>query len=171
MRAMRNLLTLLLCLLLATEAVAVDMSFGAIEYSTANASLTATLSPADGSIFCSTSGDYVCSISGTAGSHLITGTTGEVVEVRCEKTAAVSNNTTTLDIKSTTIRLNGTTDNCRTLNNTIFTHTISGVQAQDTLYSGGSMVVPKNVSPANLAGSYSSSNSGGSPYEIRLIYI
>ena len=163
------MIALLTLLYLPTAAQAADMSFGEIVYVAGGGTMTATMSVVDGSLACTQASYYTCPAFGTRGSDLITGTTGSQVQIRCKATGKISNNITVLAVQAAQVRIRSTTGTCNGLNNTIITHTISGIQANNTLYMAARLRVPGNTT--SLEGTYSATNAGGEPMQIRLIFI
>lgn len=116
----------------------------------------------------STSGSGV----GTPGRVLITGTTGSVVNIRCRNTARISKTgSTNLSIGPVKISMGtgqtyAAATQCAGLTNVLFTHTLTGNTALDTILIGG-RIQTNNITVSN--GLYKASNTGGQLATVRVI--
>ena len=162
------LLLIFTCTTLSTQAV--DQAFGTIEYISGARALNAIMDPVTGVITCNNQSDYTCPPSGTPASTLIQGAIGSQVDMRCRRSPEISNGTTVLRVRNTMIHLGGVTIECRGTGNSLFIHTITGNQAQDTAYLGARLRV-QNGQSGDLNGIFNTTNAGGQNHRIRFLFI
>lgn len=148
---------------------AVDMDFGSIEF-TGSANGNVTLGT-NGTV-AGTSGYTSSAGTGTAGSVVINGTTGEGVDISCEASGTLSDGTNTMPMNATEVVVetgvaSGSGTACAGLGTSPLTHTIAGVTAQDTVLVGAT--IDGSTTPA-AGGTYNTSNASGDPVTVRVTY-
>ena len=150
------------------EAVAlsgiVDMDFGTTEYSAAAATVI-TLDANGGTVSGTNTADYTYG-TGVAGAANIAGTTGEVVDISCETAGVISDNTNTLALGATEVRIGGADTACAGLGTSPVAFTLTS--GTDTLNVGGAITVTGAgiVAP----GVYNTTNTSGDPVAVRVVY-
>lgn len=113
---------------------------------------------------------------GSAASALIGGTTGLTVGISCEKIATLSdglggtvglkNIGATMGVASATSFAGMTLCKGFGRRKDVFQHVLTGIPAQDTLLLGGEIT----ISGQPQSGNFSTANTGGSPFAIRVVY-
>lgn len=150
----------------ALSLTAKEMGFGKIEIINGAAANIVSLSAADGSLSCSNNVDYGCPSTGVRGELDINGSAGMAVNISCETNGALSDGTDSIDLQNTEISISGSALTCNGINMTSATHTL-GAPLGDKVYIGGEL----NITAAGIAvGDYNTSNSGGAPIAIKVLY-
>ena len=167
---MKRIFPILLLFFYPASTQAVDQAYGKIEYVSGANALNATMDPNGGGITCNNASDYTCPLFGTPGSFLIPGTSGQQVDLRCRKSPEISNGTTILKVRNATIHVDGVSAACNGKSRSIHTHTLTGNQAQDTVYIGARLRVTNGQS-GGLTGVFNTINAGGQNHSIRYLYI
>ena len=157
-------------LLIFRPVTAAELDYGVIIYTPGGGNVDIDMSAANGSITCNNA-NYFCPSFGTTGSVLITGTTGNQVDIACKKNTIVSNVTFDFNIRRSEIYMTGiNVTACNGLSKNIVTHTITGSATADTVYWAGQLEI-KGIGQSDIGGNYSSTIGGGDPQTIRLTFI
>lgn len=146
----------------------VDMDFGTIDYTASAAATTITLAAADGALSSTDAVNYTTAANGTVGSIDVSGEVGEVIEISCEATGAVSDGSNSLTLNNVIVRVNGGDTTCAGLGTSPATHTVDATPANNQLSLGADLVVGGGGIAAS--GTYNTTNAGGDPITVRVVY-
>ena len=142
------------------------MDFGTIAYTSAAGATNITLAPTDAALTSSDAVNYSTQANGTAGSVDITGTVGQTVEVSCEASGVVSDGTNTFDLQNVIINLGGSNVPCAGLG--AAPQVTYPMAASNQLKMGADLVV--GAAGVLASGIYNTSNAGGDPITVRVVY-
>lgn len=141
-----------------------DMDFGTIDY-TGTAAGTVELD-ANGGTLTGSAGYTPAAATGTTGSFDINGATGQTVDISCETSGVISDNTNTLNLTSTEVRVDGSDTACAGLGTSPVAFVLTA--GTDTVNVGATIDIPGGGIAA--AGTYNTSNTSGDPVTVRVVY-
>lgn len=144
-----------------------DASFGTISFTNNNFGVFA-LNEETSAIICSNTTDYTCPPTGIRGEFTVSGTAGETIDIFCDNTGLMTNNSSSIAITASSFRVGSISANCDGPTNSAHEHILTNDVEDSRFFTGHALFV--FAGNLNDQGIYSTANEGGDPINFNIVY-